>query len=135
MDVIPIRPRKLTQRVRRRPRIPYQMTIHRTLTIAVATFCFACTAFAEEKAPSLPLSKAAKIAEDAIAAASLPADCFVRSVLLMDNAYYQVKYRPTPALPDEGESVKIDIIKVTMDGKASFEQIDQQARRRIRVSR
>ena len=79
-------------------------------------------------------ASAAFSAEDAIAAASLPADCFVRSIDLIDSAYYRVKYKPTPALAEGEASVKIDIIKVTMDGKVSFEQVDTPARRRIRVT-
>jgi hypothetical protein len=88
------------------------------LTILVS----ASVALAEDAAPTLPLSKAAKLAEDAIAEAKLPADCYVRSIALVRKedapAYYRATYKllalPSPA--------KFDIIRITMDGKVSFEE-------------
>jgi hypothetical protein len=112
------------------------MNIRRTATILVAILYATCTGSAEETAPSLSLSKAAKLAEDAIAAASLPADCFVRSVTLMDNAYYQVKYKPSPASSEGATTRKVDVIKVSMDGKVTFGHFfDSPSRQRIRVIR
>ena len=111
------------------------MNIRQFASIFVAILYMTCTGLAQETAPSLSLSKAAKLAEDAITAASLPADCFVRSVTLMDNAYYQVKYKPSAASIEGVDTTvrKLDIIKVSMDGKVTFEQVESPSRTRIRV--
>jgi len=108
----------------------------RFTTILMLALLLMCSAQAQETAPSLSLSKAAKLAEDAIASASLPADCFVRSVTLKDNSYYQVRFRPAASAEGTvGLPQKVEVIKVSMDGKVSFEQIDATVRSRVRVIR
>jgi hypothetical protein len=88
------------------------------LTILLST----SFALAEDAAPSLPLSKAAKLAEDAIAEAKLPADCYVRSIALVRKEDAPAYYRATYKLVTLPSPAKFDIIRITMDGKVSFEQ-------------
>jgi len=104
----------------------------KTLHLLITTILFACAAFADEARPTLTLSEAAKLAEDAITSASLPADCYLRSITLIQTpdatAYYRATYKPkvtrrlrvqvgAPPSPHT-----LDVICIAMDGKVSFEQ-------------
>jgi hypothetical protein len=89
------------------------------------------TAFSQESPPTLPLSKAAAIAEEAVAAGKLPSDRFVRSILLLQKRdgswFYRVSYKPriTQRMLEAGSDEKPpveDVIHVSMDGKVTFEQ-------------
>ena len=97
------------------------------------------TAPAAEQPPALSLGKAANLAEVAIASASLPADCFLRSMELVrkpDPAtfyrttsppYYRATFRPPPEQPSRlvdpvSQTVTVEIIRIAMDGKVSFEK-------------
>jgi hypothetical protein len=87
------------------------------------------SALAEEPRPALPLSKAAKLAEDAIASASLPANCFLRSIALIQNteaaAYYRATYKPLVTervqVGTDSPPPTMDVIHIALDGKVSFE--------------
>ena len=109
------------------------MNIPRTALLFITTAFLVCALHAAEgEAPALSISKAAKLAEDAIAAAALPADCYVRAISLQQRAgvdpYYSVIYKPNSFArpkPAEGESApaatsaSIDVLRITMDGKVT----------------
>lgn len=120
---------------------------NKSVVALVACICLGSSMLlAEDAPPSMPLSKAAKLAEDAIAAASLPADCYVRSIMYVpagDSGYFRVAYKPTqhhtvvlngnPAAA--AEPITLDLIKVSLDGKVAFvkEEVPNQDRKRIHV--
>lgn len=113
------------------------MNISRLISIIGAAVVVS-SATAQEAAPKLPLSQAAKLAEDAIAAASLPADCFLRSITLSEKdgvAFYQGTYKPTVRrrvkVDSAPEPITIDFIRLSMDGKVTFESEEMAPRRRI----
>lgn len=101
----------------------------------------AFTSLADETPPALPVSKAAKLAEDAIASASLPPDCFLRSIALIQSpdapAYYRATYKPPLTrrvqVGTEPPLATVDVIRIAMDGKVSFEQEELRARRSIQA--
>lgn len=107
--------------------------------ILAATALIDCSAFAQEAAPKFPLSKAAKLAEDAIAAASLPADCYLRSISLVEKpdvpAYFRATYKPPVTrrvrVNAEPSPIILEFIRISMDGKVSFEQEEMNPPRRI----
>ena len=117
------------------------MNTNRLALVLVTILSIAGSAFAQEAAPKLALSKAAKLAEDAIAAASLPADCYLRSITLMEKldgtAYFRATYRPIPTnrvrVNAEPSPVTFEFIRISMDGKVSFEHEEITSRRRIQV--
>ena len=53
--------------------------------VVVAAFFFAIATIADAGPPAMTLSKAAALAEDALAAKSLPNDHFVRGVVLVEK--------------------------------------------------
>jgi hypothetical protein len=115
------------------------MNIKQTAALLVVTVFTAFTALADETLPTLPMSKAAKLAEDAITSASLPADHFIRSITLIQSAeapaYYRALYKPPLILRVqvgiEPPPPTVDFIRVAMDGRVSFEQQELHPRRTI----
>lgn len=108
--------------------------------LAALIFTFvASVALAGDTSPTLPLSKAAKLAEDAITAASLPADCFLRSITFVQPPegapYYRASYKPAVSrrvqVGTDPGPVTLEVIHVAMDGKVSFEQETLPTRQRI----
>jgi len=119
------------------------MNIPRTALRFITTAFLVCGLHGADEAPARSISKAAKLAEDAIAAASLPADCYVRAISLQQRAgadpYYSVIYKPNSFArpkPAEGESApattsaSIDVLRITMDGKVTFEKLGMNMRPR-----
>jgi hypothetical protein len=121
---------RLGQDVRRCSRL---LSTGISMNIKIAALIFtafvASTVVADDTPPTFPLSKAAKLAEDAITSASLPADCFLRSLTLIQSpdaaSYYRATYKPTASrriqVGTDPGPVTLDVIHITMDGKVSFE--------------
>ena len=117
------------------------MNIKKAAVLLITTAFMAVTSPAEETPPTLSLSKAAKLAEDAIASASLPADGFLRSITLVQTAdapaYYRATFKPPPIrraqVGSEPPTVTIDFIRIVMDGKVSFEKEERGGGRSIRA--
>ena len=102
-------------------------------SILAIVVLMASNLLAQDVAPALSLSKAAKLAEDAITSAALPEDCFLRSISLVQNPdsapYYRAGYKPpvrrrsiVGAEAADAAPVVIDVLHIAMDGKVSFEQ-------------
>jgi hypothetical protein len=136
-----VRHRRPAPKERYHPLFKIDISMHSRIDTLIFTAFLASAAFADDTAPTLSLSKAARLAEDAIASASLPSDCYLRSISLTKSAdgasCYRAIYKPTGTRNAQSEtepgSVTVEFINVTMDGKVSFEHEKIQPRERVKA--
>jgi hypothetical protein len=116
------------------------MKFKRLTAIFAAIVVIASGAFAQQL-PTLRMSEAAKLAEDAITAASLPAECYLRSISLVEKPseppYYRATYKPAVTrrvrVDSEPEPIIVEFMCITIEGKVSFERDEMNPPRRIRT--
>ncbi len=100
-------------------------TLRKTL---IPALFLAAVHIAAASPPALSLSKAAKLADDALAKRRLPPDFFLHSVILVEEdgaeSYYRVAYAPEAKDGSEEASKPslsgIQVMRVSMDGKVSL---------------
>ncbi len=112
----------------------------KTLVAIALLFVSAPLLFTQETAPLLSLAKAAQLSEDLIGKTNLPPGCFLRSIQLVVSPegvqYYRGLYKPESAPQGDAqgqETLKTDVIHVSMSGEAVFVQEDAVVVRRHRV--
>ena len=118
----------------------------KTLIAGISIIITAFSAIAEDTAPSIPLTKAAQIAQTTLEELHLPSEFFIRSISLsprMDASgkqIYEARFEPPvrrrilnqddPAVSDP-QPMKYRIIVVSMDGVAKVEEREQTSTRSI----